>query len=249
MIKYSIENGSGILILNRPEKRNALHPEMIKQFVEILNLAEKNDKVKTVIISGEGKSFCSGADLDYLNSIRDLNISDNIADSENLSEFFLRIYNFPKPTIAAVNGAAIAGGCGLASVCDFIVADRINAKFGYSEVKIGFIPAIVSAFLIKKIGEGKAKHLLLSGEVINAVAAKEIGLVNYLSDNALNEAITISQKLMLNSDFSMHVTKKLINNIAGLGIEEAVKYSANLNAITRTSSDFRDGIEKFLNKK
>jgi len=249
MIKYSKENNAGIIVMNRPEKSNALHPEMVKQFVEKLILAEKDEQVRVLIIRGEGKSFCAGADLNYLNELKDYNISENYSDSENLANFFLQIYNFPKPTIAAVNGAAIAGGCGVASACDFVIADRANAKFGYSEIKIGFVPAIVSTFLIKKIGEGKTKQLLLSGEIINAAAAKEIGLVNYLSDDALSEALVLSQKLMLNSDLAMWTTKKIINNISRLNADEAVKYCINLNTILRTSEDFREGLQKFLNKK
>ncbi|MBT8383671.1 MAG: enoyl-CoA hydratase/isomerase family protein, partial [Ignavibacteria bacterium] len=144
MIKYELKNGTGVLALNRPEKRNALHPDLIVQIKEKLKEIEIDESVKVLIITGEGKAFCAGADLTYLNDLKNYSTVQNEKDSRELAELFLTIYNFPKPVIAAVNGAAIAGGCGLASVCDFIVADEEHSKFGYSEVKIGFLPAMVS---------------------------------------------------------------------------------------------------------
>ncbi len=249
MVKFDIYGNIGVILLNRPEKRNALVPEMIAQLSEKLNLAEADNNLKVLILSGEGSSFCSGADLDYLHKIKDYSIIENTNDSQNLASLYLKIYNFPKPTIAAVNGAAIAGGCGLATVCDFIIADKTKSKFGYPEVKIGFIPAIVSTFLIRKIGEGKTRRLLISGEIINAEEAVEIGLVNYLADDALGEAKAFAQKLLNNSSDSMNETKKLINKIADLSIFDAVKYSINMNTITRTTKDFEEGINNFINKK
>ena len=160
---------------------------------------QKDESVKVLIITGEGKAFCAGADLEYLNQLKNYSSLENEKDSRELAELFLMIYNFPKPVIAAVNGAAIAGGCGLASVCDIIVADELNAKFGYSEVKIGFIPAIVSTFLIRRVGEGMAKQLLLSGEIIEGKRAYEIGFVNYLYNNALKGSLDVASKLKDNS--------------------------------------------------
>ncbi|MCH7516894.1 MAG: enoyl-CoA hydratase/isomerase family protein, partial [Bacteroidetes bacterium] len=144
MISYTLKDDIGIIKLNRPDKRNALHPDLVKQMKEKLNEIRHDDNVKVLIITGEGKAFCAGADLTYLNELRNFSSIENEKDSEELAELFLLIYKFPKPTIAAVNGAAIAGGCGLASVCDLIVADEDHSRFGYSEVKIGFLPAIVS---------------------------------------------------------------------------------------------------------
>lgn len=249
MIKYSKKNNTGTLTLNRPEKRNALHPELVKQLKEKLSKIKSDEDIRALIITGEGKSFCAGADLEYLDQLKDFSTIENKKDSESLAELFLTIYNFPIPTIAAVNGVAIAGGCGLASVCDFVIADRKNAKFGYSEVKIGFIPAIVSVFLLKKIGEGKAKQLLLTGDVIDAVKAQELGLVNYLSDEVLLEANSLAEKLIGNSSLSMKMTKKMINDISGFNITEAVDYCIKLNTISRSSDDFKKGLENFLNKK
>ncbi len=249
MIKYFQENGIGILTLNRPEKRNALHPDLVKQIKDKLNEIKNDKSLSSLIITGEGKSFCAGADLAYLNQLSDFTVIDNEKDSESLAELFLMIYNFPVPTIAAVNGAAIAGGCGLASVCDFIIADKEHAKFGYSEVKIGFIPAIVSIFLIKKVGEGKTKQLMLSGEIINAESAKEFGLINYTSENSLNDAKELAIKLSKNSIQSMKMTKEMIHAISNFNVEEAVDYCIRLNTLSRSTEDFKNGLLNFLNKK
>lgn len=249
MIKYETKNKIGILTLNRPEKRNALHPGMVKQIKAKLSEIRNDDQVKVLIITGEGKSFCAGADLEYLNELKNYSVLENEKDSKNLAEMFLMIYNFPKPVIAAVNGAAIAGGCGLASTCDIIVASEIESKFGYSEVKIGFLPAIVSTFLIRKVGEGTASELLLSGEIINGKKAFNIGLVNYLNNNVLESALEVASKLIYNSALSMNLTKEMIKTISGLSVEDAINYSLRLNTISRTTEDFKKGLNNFLTKK
>ena len=249
MIKYLRENGTEVILLNRPEKRNALHPQMVRQLKEKLTEIEKDDSVKAVIIAGEGNSFCAGADLEYLNQLGDYSVIENENDSQSLAELFLQLYKLPKPTIASVNGPAIAGGCGLASVCDFIVANETNAKFGYSEVRIGFLPAIVSIFLIKRVGEGIAKQLLLSGEIIDAKRAYEIGFVNYLSNNSMKDALGLSEKLKKNSSYSMKLTKQTVHSVGNLNVDEAVEHCIRLNTISRSAEDFRIGLENFLNKK
>jgi methylglutaconyl-CoA hydratase len=249
MIKYEIKNEIGILTLNRPEKRNALHPELVRQMKSKLKEATEDGSVKVLIITGEGKAFCAGADLEYLNEMKNYSSLENEKDSRELAELFVTIYSFPKPIIAAVNGAAIAGGCGLASVCDIIVADELNASFGYSEVKIGFIPAIVSTFLIRRVGEGMAKQLLFSGEIIEAKRAYEIGFVNYLSSKALEFSLDIASKLKDNSQQSIKLTKEMIGKVSGLSVENAVEYCIGLNTISRTTDDFKKGLNNFLTKK
>lgn len=248
MIKSEIKNNTGIIFLARPEKRNALNPTLVKSLKNILIEFEKNDDVKSITITGEGNSFCAGADLEYLKNLSTNSTIENYNDSKSLAELFLMIYEFPKPTIAAVNGAAIAGGCGLASVCDFIVAHPKKSKFGYSEVKIGFIPAIVSIFLIKKVGEGLAKQLLLEGDNISGQRAYELGFVNYLAENVLDESINLAERLNKNSAESLILTKQMINNISNLSAKEAVNYCIGLNTIGRSSNDFKNGIDRFLNK-
>jgi methylglutaconyl-CoA hydratase len=249
MIKYKTENNIGILTMNRPEKRNALHPDMVKQMKEKLKEIEKDEEIKVLIITGEGKAFCAGADLEYLDKLRAYSSIENEKDSRELAELFLMIYNFPKPVIAAVNGAAIAGGCGLASVCDLIVANEEHSKFGYSEVKIGFIPAMVSIFLIRKVGEGIANQLFLSADVINGKRAYEVGFVNYLYNNVLDGTMKVASNLIENSAYSLNLTKKMIKTVSRLSVEDAVEYCIGLNTISRSSKDFKAGIEKFLTKK
>jgi methylglutaconyl-CoA hydratase len=249
MIKLVKENHIAVIKLNRPEKHNALHPDLVREFKLKLGEIENDGTIKVLIITGEGKSFCAGADLEYLDQLRKSTAVENEKASEILSGLFLSVYKFSKPTIAAVNGAAIGGGCGLASVCDFVIADSKNAKFGYTEVKIGFIPAIVSIFLIKKIGEQKARKLFLTADIINSEQAYNIGLADYLAENVLKESYSLAEKLISNSDYSITLTKKMLNTISNLNVEEAVDYCISLNTISRSSDDFKRGLESFLNKK
>src|SRR3989339_1145220 len=246
MIKVSKENGIAILTLNRPEKRNALHPTMVSQIKTALEEIGSDKETKALIITGEGNAFCAGADLEYLISLQSNSSIENEKDSEHLALLFSSIYKLPIPTIAAVNGPAIAGGCGLASVCDFIIADINKAKFGYSEVKIGFIPAIVSIFLVRKIGEGNAKKLLLTGDIVDAGEAKYLGLADYLAENVLEEAIAFANRLLSNSQISYSLTKQMINNISALSVEDAVNYCVQLNTLSRSTEDFKERIKKFL---
>lgn len=248
MIKSDIKNNTGIIYLSRPDKRNALNSGLVKSLKDILIEYEKNDVLKSIIITGEGNSFCAGADLEYLKSLSTNSTIENYNDSKSLSELYIMIYEYPKPTIAAVNGAAIAGGCGLASVCDFIVAHPEKSKFGYSEVKIGFIPAIVSIFLVKKVGEGLAKQLLMQGENISGQRAYELGLVNYLADNVLDESFSLAEKLNKNYVESTRITKQMVNNISNLSVRDAVNYCIGLNTISRSTKDFIIGIDNFLSK-
>jgi methylglutaconyl-CoA hydratase len=248
MIRTEITGNTALLYLNRPEKRNALHPVLIKQMKDALAEYELNDDVHSVILTGEGKTFCAGADLEYLSALSENSIVENRNDSRDIAELFLKIYEFPKPIIAAVNGAAIAGGCGLVTVCDFVVAHNQFSRFGYSEVKIGFIPAIVSVFLIRRIGEGKARQLLLSGEIIESDHALRLGLVDYISEDPLKTAKNIAAKLNDNSSLSIKLTKKIIRDISVMSTREAVEYCLEMNTISRSSPDFISGINSFLKK-
>jgi methylglutaconyl-CoA hydratase len=248
MIITEVINNSGVIKLNRADKRNALNPELTKALRDILASYKENNNVKSIIITGEGKAFCAGADLEYLLSLRDSSIIENREDSENIARLFLDLHNYPKPLIAAVNGAAIAGGCGLASVCDYVAAHSQYAKFGYSEVKIGFIPAIVSIFLIRRIGVVKAKQLLISAEIIEAETALKIGLADYLSDDPLTAAYEIASRLNQNSLSSIMMTKKMINTISTLPVNEAIDYCVELNTISRYAEDFINGLNSFFRK-
>jgi methylglutaconyl-CoA hydratase len=247
MISYTTENGIGILTLNRPEKRNALNPQMIQLIVQKLDEIKQDDSTGVLILTGAGKSFCAGADLSILKELQNYSIKENEKDSENLAKMFLAFYNFPMPVIAAVTGSAIAGGCGLASVCDFVIANPSESTFGYSEVKIGFVPAIVSVFLIRKTGFGKAKKLLLTGDIIDGKTAFDFGLVDYLAENPLEEAKILAVRLLKNPKYSVETTKKMIHSISDMNLEAALDYCINLNTISRTSEDFINGINNFFN--
>ncbi|GAB4298898.1 MAG: enoyl-CoA hydratase-related protein [Ignavibacteriaceae bacterium] len=249
MIIYKKENHTAVITLNRPEKRNALNPELISELKKSLTEAETDSEVKILVITGNGKAFCAGADLAYLNELRNYSMVENEKDSKNIAELFLSVYNFPKPVIAAVNGAAVAGGCGLASVCDFIVADQSHAKFGYSEVRIGFLPAIVSVFLINRIGWSKAQNLMLSAEILDAQSALNIGLADYLSDDVMHYSLQLADKLAENSSESMRLTKGMFRTIAAMDVDDAVDYCLRLNAISRSGADFQKGLNKFLSGK
>ena len=248
MFKYEVNNEVAIITLNRPEKRNALNPELVNLLKDVLAKAESDKQVKSIIITGEGSSFCAGADLEYMNKIKDFSPLENEKDSKNLAELFKSIYFCSKPTLAAVNGPAIAGGCGLATVCDYVFADKEKAKFGYSEVKIGFVPAIVSVFLLKRTSSSKAFQLLLSGEIIDSYSAKEIGIADFLSDNPIEEARIYAEKLNSNSQESIKLIKSMKKFFEFTSVNNSIDYLYQLNTISRSTDDFKNGLLKFLSK-
>lgn len=240
----------GFITLKRAEKRNALNELMVTELIQALNGFENNSRVKVVVLKAEGKAFCAGADLAYLQNLQNFSYEENLADSNHLKSLFHKIYTFPKVIIAQIQGHAIAGGCGLATVCDFSFTVP-EALFGYTEVKIGFIPAIVKVFLLRKIGEGRAKELLLSGDLISAEQAQAYGLINYIVPAEALEAQVqeFAEKLIkTNSAQSMAYTKKMIADIQSKGLEEALNYAAEMNAKARGSEDCKKGIAAFLNK-
>jgi methylglutaconyl-CoA hydratase len=239
------------ITLNRPEKRNAIDDVMIVELRHAFTAAERMDDVRVVILTGAGTAFCAGADLDYLSKLSSNTFDENKEDSLNIMRLFSQIYTLRKPVIAKVRGPAIAGGCGLVTVCDFTFAAEETAKFGYSEVRIGFLPAIVMVFLIKRIGEGKARELVLAGEQINAAEAEEIGLISKsVPERALDEeverhALAISEK---NSPSSMALSKEMFSKLDGLNFVDALEYAANMNALTRMTEDFKKGLTSVLKK-
>ncbi|RZS98713.1 enoyl-CoA hydratase/isomerase family protein [Cecembia calidifontis] len=240
----------GYLELNRPEKRNALNSEMVEALKTAISEFEKDREVKVLVIKAAGKVFCSGADLAYLQSLQTNSYEENLLDSNNLKELFYRIYTSPKVIIAQIQGHALAGGCGLATVCDFSFTVP-EAKFGYTEVKIGFVPAIVKVFLLRKIGEGKAKQLLLDGDLIDAKEAQSLGLINWIVEaGVLEEKVyEYAQKLIeQNSEQSMALTKEMIGRVQEKSLEDGLDYAAAMNARARGSEDCKKGIAAFLNK-
>jgi methylglutaconyl-CoA hydratase len=237
------------ITLNRPEKRNALNPSVLKELAEaFIQLGSRSD-IKVIILEANGKAFCAGADLEYLEHMSTYSITENLEDSLLLQKTFHTIFTCPKPVIAKVHGAAIAGGCGLATVCDFIIAGN-SALFGYSEVRIGFIPAIVMVYLIRKIGDTKARQLLLSAENISASDAEIVGLITEcVADEMLeNRTMELAQILSSNSSSSMALTKEMLNNLHGMSLESGLRYAASMNAFTRMTEDCKAGIHHFLHK-
>lgn len=246
-----IQNRHLEITITRPEKRNALNAEVISEIKSALNKFIDDKTVKSITIQSVGDIFCSGADLEMLQQISKNSHEENLQDSTRMADLFKLIYTYPKPVIAKVQGHAIAGGCGLATVCDFVVAVP-EAEFSYTEVKIGFIPAIVSWFLIRKIGEGHARKLLLTGSSIKADHAEKIGLISHVIEKEkLNSFVSeFREKLAVStSSSSLALTKSLINEIGGSSIEVGLKKATELNAFTRSTEDCKEGIAAFLEKR
>ncbi len=238
------------ITLNRPDRRNALNGALVEELHRALHASAEDANVRVLVLTGAGDAFCAGADLEYLLEISTNSPLENAADSQALMEMLLALKSFPKPTIAMVHGPAIAGGCGLMLTCDIIVADD-EAKLGFSEVRIGFVPAIVTKLLTDRIGSGNARELLLRGHIIDADVAQDIGMINYVVgvDELDSMVAQLAREIVTKtSPQAVRLTKRLLADIEPLAIEEAMRHAASFNAIARTTDDFRKGIESFLNK-
>jgi methylglutaconyl-CoA hydratase len=235
--------------LNRPEKRNAISYELIADLLGALKEVAVSD-ARALILTGEGQAFCSGMDLDDLKGLIGRSPEQNLEDSKTMAELFRAVYEFPKPTIAAVNGAAIAGGAGLATLCDFTLAAP-EAKFGYTEVRIGFLPAIVSTFLLRQIGEKQARELLLTGKIISAEEAFRMGLINEIVpvSSLLSRTEELARQLAENSPASLSATKKLLRELTRNELGNQIDLAIQANAAIRATEDFREGISSFLEKR
>ena len=239
----------GILTLNRPEKRNALNASFVEELGLKLKSLEDDNQIKVVILRANGAVFSAGADLKYLQDLQEYSYEENLEDSRRLMQLYLQIYRSELIVIAEVAGHAIAGGCGLITVCDFVFAVD-EAKFGYTEVKIGFIPAIVMVFLLRKISEAHAKEILLSGYLITAEKAREIGLINKIIDSKQIKVFTenfAKDLLRMNSANSMSMTKTMISQVQDMPLEQALELAITKNARVRESDDCKRGSEAFLN--
>jgi methylglutaconyl-CoA hydratase len=250
-ILYQIENRIATITLNRPAKRNALNAELVENLSGALTKAEDDQSVKAIILKANGNTFCSGADLDQLRAMQSNTYEENLADSNRLKDLFLKIYTLKKIVIAQVEGYALAGGCGLATVCDFTFCTP-ESKFGYTEARIGFVPAIVMVFLIRKIGEKKAAQLLLTSDIIPASEALQLGIVNYMvSQSEIENSVSrFMQKLITqNSSQSLASTKTMIAEVQGKTLRDALDFAAKQNALTRSTTDCKVGVQSFLEKK
>jgi methylglutaconyl-CoA hydratase len=250
LVLYEVKDHIAYLTLNRPDKRNALNSEMVQELTQVLQKASADEKAKVLVLKAHGKVFCAGADLAYLQQLQSNTFEENLADSSQLAALFNLIYTLDKVVIAQIHGHAIAGGCGLATVCDYAFSVP-EASFGYTEVKIGFIPAIVSLFLIRKTGETRARELLLSGELISAKQAKVYNLINFIAEaHELEEKVHIFARQLCekNSARSMALTKQLIAEVQSLSLTDGLAYAARMNAQARASEDCKKGITAFVNK-
>ncbi len=243
------EGAVATITLTRPEKRNAISAQMIEELLAALAEIE-HTAVRAVIITGSGSAFCSGMDLDALKNLAQQSPTQNLEDSRRIATMFRRLWAYPKPLIAAVNGPAIAGGCGIATLCDFTIAVP-EAKFGYTEVRIGFIPAIVSVFLIRQIGDKRARDLLLTGRILTAEEAKQIGLVNHIvePDKLMDAARIYAASLVESSPSSIERTKRLLTESVAAEVDAALADAIAENASIRATADFREGLSSFLEKR
>src|SRR5215469_1009470 len=248
-IQVTYDGKIATLTLNRPDKRNAISFELIDDLLRALEEVAKSDVI-VLIVTGAGKAFCSGMDLDNLKSLLGRTPEQNLQDSETMVGLFRSIYEFPKVTIAAVNGAAIAGGTGLALLCDFTLAVP-DAKFGYTEVRIGFVPAIVSTFLLRQVGEKQARDLLLTGRIFAADEASRLGLLTEIvpAEQLMSRARELAALLMANSPASLRATKQLLTAHARAELDAQIESAVRENAAIRTTADFREGIASFLEKR
>ena len=248
-LKLESSGGIATLTLNRPEKRNAISTGMIEDLLAAFGEIEASP-ARILILTGAGKAFCSGMDLDDLIAVASRSPAEHLEDARRVARLYRQIWSFSKPTIAVVNGPAIAGGCGLATFCDFTIAVP-EATFGYPEVRIGFIPAVVSIFLTRQIGEKSARDLLLTGRIIDAGDAHRLGLVTKVvaSVDLIGEAHSLAQTLLANSPASLQETKKLLRNFAAPDLDRELELAVAAGAQIRSTPDFREGLASFLDKR
>jgi methylglutaconyl-CoA hydratase len=241
----TVDDGIARITLNRPEKRNALNAELIAE----LKQAFREVDARVIVLSGAGKDFCSGADLAALERVSTAGVLDNMEDARHMAELFLQIRNHPRPVIAAVEGRALAGGCGLATACDIVIASD-TAQFGYPEVNIGFIPAMVMAILRRSVSEKAAFELIVSGEPITAARALELGVIQRIYPNAsfAGDVTAFAAKLAAKSTSALSLSKRLLYHMDSMSFDAALEAGVQANAIARMTDDCRRGVERFLKK-
>lgn len=248
-ILYELQEGVLRITLNRPEKRNALNGEIVAELKQAIAEGSRDPQCRVIVLSGAGKDFCSGADLEGLDKTAQADILDNMEGARQTAELFLMMRKHPRPILAAVQGRALAGGCGLATACDIILAAE-SAQFGYPEVNIGFVPAMVMAILRRSISEKAALELVVTGETISAARAHELGLIHriYPDDQFAAEVTAYSKGLAAKSASAIMLSKRLLYNMDSMSFEAALEAGVEINAIARMTEDCRKGVEQFLRK-
>ena len=249
-IKYSIKNKVAWVTLNRPEIHNAFNETMIGELLELYKELGDMTNVRVVVITGEGKSFCAGADLNWMGGVIKYSYEQNLDESLQLAELFYTMYSLPKPTIAMVNGAAIGGGAGMVAVNDLVIASD-RAKFSFSEVKLGLVPACISPYVIRKVGENRSRELFLSGERMDARKALQFGFVNQVVPE--EELKTVVEKqienLMSSGPSALAICKDLLEKVPQMSLEQAKKYTAEAIAKLRVSDEGQEGMKAFFEKR
>jgi methylglutaconyl-CoA hydratase len=248
-ILYQVDNAFARITLNRPEKRNALNDELIAALCDALRRANSDKDVSVIILSGAGSDFCSGADLEALQKISNASVAENLEDARSLMELFILIRSLDRPVIAAVKGRALAGGCGLATACDIVLAGR-TSRFGYPEVKIGFVPAMVMAILRRNVSEKRAFELIALGAEFSADEAAAFGLVNHvLDDEAFDDEVdAFALQFLRVSRSGLALAKHLLYQTDALSFEDALRFGVDTNVIARMTEECQKGIERFLKK-
>jgi methylglutaconyl-CoA hydratase len=248
-ILFTVDAGVARITLNRPDKRNALNDEIVGEIKQALLAAAADQSARVILLEGAGKDFCSGADLAALQQSSQANIEQNVANARWMGELFIMMRRHPRPIVAAVRGRALAGGCGLATAADIVLASE-SAKFGYPEVNIGFIPAMVMAILRRSVSEKRAFEMITSGEIIPARQTLEFGLINHVfpDDQFEADVAMFVRRLAEKSASAVSLSKNLLYHMDGMTFEKAIESGVHLNAIARTTEDCKRGVEQFLKK-
>jgi len=249
-VELKTEDRVAWVALNRPDVRNAFNEVMIAELIHVLDRVERDDSVRVLVLTGKGKAFCAGADLNWMKKMKNFTVEENYKDALELAELMYKLYHLPKPTIAGVNGASIGGSNGLVAACDMAIASH-RAEFSLSEVKIGLVPACIGPYLLKKTGEAACRELFLSGERISAGRARELGLVNDVVTH-VNLTVRIKEKisnLLTSGPHALAVSKDLLGRISEMPLSEARDYTARVIAELRTGDEAQEGMAAFLEKR
>ncbi len=251
-ITVAVDEGTGVcrFTLNRPEKRNALDPLMIDELTDALAWADADERVRVIVLGGAGKDFCTGLDLETLAEMQGASVEEHLADADALADLFLLLRRVRQPCLAAAHGNTLAGGCGLATACDIVLASA-DARFGYPEVKVGFVPAMVMALLRRAVGEKRAVELAVTGRTLDAEEAHRIGLVHHVFPAGEFEVRVraYAEELAQRSPTALAFTKRLLYETDAASFEAAIRAGVEMNALARQTEDFRAGVEAFLKRK
>jgi len=249
-IQVGVANGTARIALNRPDVHNAFNDDLLRELADAVRHAMRNDDVRVLVMTGNGRSFCAGADLNWMKGVLDYTVEQNKKDAATLVDLLDMIDGCPKPVIGRINGAAVGGGAGLTAVCDIAIASS-EAKFGFSEVKLGIIPAMISPYVLRKIGRGPARELFLTGDRFDAARAREIGLVNdAVGPEKLDDAVNARvASLLTSAPRALAEAKRLIRLVPDMDAPEAREYTLTKIAELRASSEGQEGMKAFLEKR